>query len=541
MKQHLKKENGSALLLAIAVLLIFTILGLSLMTITTNGVAKNSSRQDVVKATDLADKGIEYMVNDIQKYLEDKIKNTPHGKNEFYNLLENTFNDKKYLCSENGGFTIPGENGSETKVCIEKVEMVSNDEKDLYKRLVTFRSTGIVNGKEKTTKSTVIIGTDAVPDQLKYAISTNKDGDLYLHGGVEIQGDVKVDGNLVLSEQASWQSGNNYIWEQSVPTRITKSSNSVTAKLIMNADKYFYILNKNNKPSYSNHINGNKLNETKHYTKISPTTSDASKTFSSKFFNTENLQVITRDLPDDEVNVSNIVESYKNKKNITSYVNLSISNNNNNSLKNLNKKTEVYIENQKYCKSWFIVCLEYETNALIINGDNKEIHLTGQLYLDGDLTITNTNLKSDALIYVNGDVNIRDSTLNGLTNNSTLIIFATGEIKISNISEYKDTASKIKGFFYTKDNMIMYGVGSNIELQGGISAKRLILTAVRGNTKETKNGLTVDTIENQKKKPSRLKIIYDQNLISEYTEFKRDEETEFITELSPPEIIERKY
>lgn len=565
--KKLKEENGYSLLLAIAVLSIFAILGLTLMTITTNGISKNKSRQDIVQATDLSDKGTEYMINDLQKYLENQIKTNNYGKNDFYDLLDNTFNDTKYKCSNNSssGYTIPADNNSETKVCIERVDPVSSDEKDLYKRKVTFKSTGIVDGKEKTTRTTVILGTDAIPDQLKYAISTNKDGNLFLHGGVEIQGDVKADGNVILSEKASWISdGSTPVWEDSVPARIIKNTSSATPKLIMNTDKKLYVLKPDKASSnmYNSHIKGEYLKPNyvnNYYSSYSPTEANASSTISSKFFNTPNLQVVTRSLPDDSVNV---VTTINNKFNKTSkyYEKLTITSNNNNNLKNLSKTTEVFLgvkEVNGKCIRYKTdrrgnptnKCAEYEKvkqmvkSSLNIGDANKKnsIELTGTIYLNGNLKINNTNLKSDALIYVNGDVEISNSTLNGKNNNSTLIIFATGNIDIYNISLYKDTSSKIKGFFYTESDMIMYGVGSNVELQGGISARRLILTAVRGTTKETYSGLSVNSVDTQKQKNSRLKVIYDQNLISEYTEFKRDEQEEFITEINDPEIIERIY
>ena len=53
---------------------------------------------------------------------------------------------------------------------------MSNEEKDRYKRLVTFKSTGKVNSKEHITYAQIIIGTDAIPDQLRYAVSTNDEG-----------------------------------------------------------------------------------------------------------------------------------------------------------------------------------------------------------------------------------------------------------------------------------------------------------------------------------------------------------------------------
>jgi len=156
--------------------------------------------------------------------------------------------------------------------------------------------------------------------------------------------------------------------------------------------------------------------------------------------------------------------------------------------------------------------------------------LSGTYFINGDFNVNNTKLHSDAMLYVNGNVTIKDSTLNGIDSNSTLFIFATGDISISNISVVSATPSMLKGFFYSKQNMIMYGVGSNINLYGGISARRTILTAVRGNSKN----YTYESSKNQKetvitngvevpKRNSRLKITYDENLISHYTSFKRDE------------------
>lgn len=177
---------------------------------------------------------------------------------------------------------------------------------------------------------------------------------------------------------------------------------------------------------------------------------------------------------------------------------------------------------------------------------NYPIKLSGSYYINGNLDITNTNLQGDALFYVNGNVTIKESTLNGINSSSTIFIFATGDISISNISVDNDTPSIIKGFFYSKQNIIMYGVGSNINVHGGISAKRTILTAVRGSSynqnyesaARQRETVRENGVESPKRQ-SRLKITYDENLISEYTSFKRDEEEEFITELNEPETVER--
>lgn len=547
MTKQLQNEKGYTLILTVAVIVIFTVLGLSLLTLTSSGIKKNELRQDTVQAQDLSDKGIKYAVNDIQLLLQNAINSKSMGKTEFSKLLEDTIIPN---CSNGGGIIIPGEKQNqtkETKVCIDRVEMVSNDEKDLYKRLVTFKSTGIVNGKTRITTSKVIIGTDAIPDQLRYALSTNDGGDLYLHGGVEIQGDVKTDGNLIITRNAFWDYPESPNWEDSVGPRLIKDTKSITPKIIMkDSGKYIYLVQEQDYPNifHADDFFTNKNNFLNRYTKLSPTdTNTTDNLIHNYLFNTPNLSIVTRSLPADQIDVTAKIQE-QNDSTVNDHRNhrgdLIISSHDN-PAENFNRDDKILIGNK--CKQYKNnICKNYEGSGdLKIDTNDKTLNLTGTYYVNGDLTINDTNLKSDALIYVKGDVEIKESTLQGLDPDSTLIIFANGNIQISNISEYSDYTkpSTIKGFFYSKSNMIMYGVGSNIRLTGGISSKRLILTALRGNTTSDWFGINTDSIENQKKKDSRLKITYDEDLIQQYTTFMRDQQEEYITELNPPEYIER--
>ncbi len=558
-----KCEKGYSLLLSLTVLVIFSILGLSLLTLTTNSILKNQIREDRTQAIDISDKGIDFLTSSIQKELEDYVKTGTVGRADFQNKLNQIVQNSKYSCAL-GGVEIPSETG-QTRVCIEtnniqRVLNENNEAQDL-KRIINIRSTGIVDGKESVTTAQVMVGTDAVPDQLRYAISTNNGGNLYLHGGVEVQGDIKSDGNIILSKQATWFSGTTAKWEDSVTTRIRQAANSVTPKLILNEQNYVYVLKTNNKPSYDDHIAGTRLNSTANYTRLSPITPNASPTISAEFFNSPQLNVVTKDLSDDTLDISGTIlgkaSTGVNKK----YTSLNITTTNHETSRFAkNYETLIAGETDK-CVSYFLfICLKYEKtmskSSLTINGastiGNRRIDLSGTYYVYGDLSITNTNLRTDALIYVDGNVTIRESTLNGITDNSTLIIFATGEINIANISVDSDIPSVIKGFFYTKSNMLMYGVGSHIQLQGGISANRLILTAVRGSSRNNsfESGAAQALLYDHDRNPntpsipqrnSRLTVIYDQNLISEYTNFKRDKEEEFITEINDPEVIDRSH
>lgn len=561
---HITKcEKGYSLLLSLTVLIIFSILGLSLITLTTNSIVKNEIREDRTQAMDISDKGIEFLTLSIQKELEDYIQTGTVGRADFQARLTQVIQNSKYSCSK-GGVEIPSETG-QTRVCVDTdhIENVYNEKNELQelKRIIPIVSTGIVDGKENVTTAEVIVGTDAVPDQLRYAISTNNGGNLYLHGGVEVQGDIKSDGNIILSKQATWFLGSTAKWEDSVTTRIRQAANSVTPKLILNEQNNIYVLKTNNKPSYDDHIAGTRLNNTANYTKLSPTATNASSAISAEFFNSPQLNVVTKDLSDDKVEISGTILEKANSTLNKKYTSLNITTSNHETSR-FSKNYEVLVADEtEKCVSYFLFwCTKTETSlsksSLTINGSsiygNKSINLSGTYYVYGDLSITNTNLRTDALIYVDGKVNISESTLNGITENSTLIIFATGEINISNISVDSDTPSVIKGFFYTKSNMIMYGVGSHIQLQGGISANRLILTAVRGSSRNNtfESGAAQALLYDHDRNPntpsiplknSRLTVIYDQNLISEYTDFKRDKAEEFITEINEPEIIERSH
>jgi hypothetical protein len=460
------------------------------------------------------------------------------------------------------------------------------------KKKVPIQSTGIVNGKAVTTTTKIIIGTDAVPDQLRYALSTNNGGNLFLHGGIEVHGDIKTDNNLILSSNATWMRNSSPIWQPSVRTKLLPSPGSTTPKIIFSKeDKAAYELKKFEE--YNNHVAGVNLEKKNYYNKFSANTLQDQKDISKLFFNSPQVSVLTKTtLPQDSVEITNrIQEKYNLLSNKENYINNLHINSNSHETRNFNKQdvvfvsakgtekvTETYIDYEYKCvkteKVWVWIippiwgeyqtkCIEqiqievektrvlnkdtYKFGQMTINNGNKsqkqDVTLKGTYYVYGDLTINNVNLTADAIIYVQGKVDISNSTIQG-ADESTLIIFSNGNIDIYNMSvdKPKEEPSKIKGFFYTKQDMIMYGVGSHINLTGGISSRRLILTGVRGNAKN-ESYLTAtqqETLINGiAREYPRLKIIYDQDLISTYTEFVRDKEEEYIKSISDPELVDR--
>jgi len=151
-------------------------------------------------------------------------------------------------------------------------------------------------------------------------------------------------------------------------------------------------------------------------------------------------------------------------------------------------------------------------------------------------------------MYVDGDVKIEYSRINGLNKNGregSLIIFANGKIDIQNNSLYQDEPSQIKGFFYSEKELEMYGVGSNIRIEGGISARKIVLNAIRGrasnqrfeNAQKYSNDY-YEGVEGQRTRPSRLQIVYDPEIINTYSDIKSQEPV--ITDVDFPILLDRK-
>src|SRR5690625_7836407 len=109
-----KKEQGYTLFLVILIVVLFGVLATSLLTLTVSGAKRNAIREDVTKATELSEKGLQHIIQHIQKEISDEIENASLGKDEFILRFETILN--KYLCDE-------GKIGRAS--CRERVEMAS--------------------------------------------------------------------------------------------------------------------------------------------------------------------------------------------------------------------------------------------------------------------------------------------------------------------------------------------------------------------------------------------------------------------------------
>lgn len=554
-------QKGYALLITLILLLLVSVLGIAMMTTNLTAATQNKTRESVVQSEDLAVKGAEFFSMSLQSELEKSINNTRLTVPEYINKLKSILQKNAYQCL-NGNVIIPTDITGTTNVCIEKIYIEGNQNPTAtqlaaaLKWIVVVKSTSVVNGQTRTVRQHIMYGTDNVPDQLRYALSSNQSGNLYLHGGIDIYGDVKTEGNLILSNTAFWKSNNEVRWVDSLAPRII--SRSFTPKVILPPDNNYNVYTMKDTSSISDfdfnngHLTGkyfksglnsserNFLN--RHYDKHNIGNPSDVSTIKNYLTDGNNVNFERRSLPADNLNISDQISLNKNTVTYRNLFTTSI-NNNLDTRFTTNKNSSFYFGAESYCARWsWFVCVETrvrEANSnLNISSSNTSSPLVvkGIYFINGNLNISNTILNSDAIFYVNGSVSMTNSSI---VDGSNLFIFSNGEIEISNMSVDKNTPSKIKGFFYTKENFLMYGVGSNIYLNGGISAKRIVLTGLRG--KSSNN--TFDSVTNQnmlisgERIASRLTIDYDPNLIPEFITFTRPADTELTPTMNQPLII----
>lgn len=613
--KHLHNQRGYALLLTIGIVVILTVLGISLLTLSASGIKKNTSREDNVQAHKLSQMGLEFVSNEIFNKVQQQLGTDGLPVRAYKESLENTLNE--YLC-----FPTQTEPDATTLSKIQSGEMVPNfkqissstgdgqycvlnykneiqqdGKENELKKDVVFLSYGTAGAHDSILISKVKIGTNSVPDHLNYVIGTNitsntpKDGEgnLLLHGGVELKGDTKVEGDLIAWDYA-YGGGQ---WVDSVLPRMLPTEQNTKASLVLKGSAYQI----KRKTDYDNHIKRSNFDYNSSYKKL--VNSKGEPAVEQLFHPDYTPSLVTRNPEKSPILITAEEPNY----NFLNQSGISNITTNTTTLSNQNYPTEKVTYTHRYtveeCKKWVCKDVTYTNNKAnyelqnsnsyyglavpsnlsikknnttltlqkdsLENGgtlyvgknlnignqntndlsDKPNIYLNGAIYVKGDLNIQGAELYANALIYVEGDVKIKYSSVKGLDlsddKKGSLVIFAKGNIDISNNSVNTDPEaapdtengpSTITGFFYSEGNFEMYGVGSNMIISGGVSAKRIVLNGIRGRSSigNPKNYLKYyspnyywEKAENQNSRSSRLRIYYNPDIISTYSDLKQKE------------------
>lgn len=620
--QLTNNEKGYSLLLTMFVFILFTVLAMALLTATLTGSKRNQTSEHNIQARELAMMGVDHLTNQINKDLKKELGENGLTQDQFKSKLETTLT--KYI---SGIARNTGETGSyEAKIT--NIDSVNDNS---LKKRATIVSTGIAEGKKKSITTSVVFGAQSTLDTLKYTVGAYKsdelskkckkdskycvegEGNLFLHGGVSIKGDFKVDGNIITTDRGYALLDGRQYWIPSVFPTASPADRQKASHIVLKGNVYTF----SHSPDYNTHIKTTNFNqgttvkekvctgfwifqkckyvEKTIDSKYVNTTADLSKAFSGT------LPVITQREPvRDDIQIENQKNvfyfpedssvtyaqtsdggdiktfnrdlSYQYKKVYPQYC----KNNNckspstdenfkftgNNYFGNFATKRDLYIRGSSsdYKETKFENGAYIGGNLTIGNTDIskypgrddpsnfEKIKLDGPIFVEGNVTIEGVNGQFNTIMYVKGDVTIEYSVINGIDNTGSLIIFAGGDIKIRNNSIYQDDPSNIKGFFYSERALEMFGVGSNIKIEGGVSARRIVLNAIRGKASKSSfsgsHKVDDDYYEGQASQQnlplekSRLQIIYDPNIMNTYADLKSREP--MVISVDPPQITERK-
>lgn len=593
--KRLSNEMGYALFLTILIIMVFSIMAVSLLSFTLSGAKRSSISENRIQAEELSEKGLQHILAEINDQLESELGESGLSVSEFKDKLNEVLD--KYKCDINENIIVNDLTTGSYEVCISDYEnsMKASGEENELKKIVKFVSTGESNNQNKQREYYVEIGVDSVPDALKYLLSTVEvegekkpsDGNIYLHGGIELYGDIKVGNHLFTHVQGPRLLGNHYYWMYTTLPLLYSSTGNSSSNIFLGGKLYqysdqFYTHKDFDKGSYgeNEYIKTSDDFYEDHLDWENSSSFYKESTLNDMFANKDKLpKIVNRDWKGNKVNINERIQeglsaltphtkinrdrvrsglnsdhiiqfTYDKKKESTSIFK------GKNKFKG-GKITPKYTKNVKFLDghhkfdSMYIKGNVFIGNLSTSNNPSNYDDITiegytentgARIFVDGDVIIQGANLTSNLTIYTTGTVTVKHSTIQGYKFSDgidgSLIVFAKGNIHLSNNSRYKNKPSELKGFFYSEDVLEMYGVGSNIKIHGGIAARRITLNAVRGNYlnessdyADLKNPTNINS-------PSRLVIQYDTDLIENYLRLNPPEP--IVREIDPSKLIDRK-
>lgn len=174
-----------------------------------------------------------------------------------------------------------------------------------------------------------------------------------------------------------------------------------------------------------------------------------------------------------------------------------------------------------------------EGKWLIIDGDanfedngQKALDIKGNILITGNLKLTG-NLSFDSVIYVLGQTTIKNADIHCYQNSCTtgtidediwknpaFILMTQGNLDINLVNKFNESTSGINGYLYTASVADVYGVGSLLNVTGGLFSKdNLTINSFRGNAADGTPELTFT--EKADIEFSRFKIVNNKRLFFE--------------------------
>ncbi|MDD9267820.1 hypothetical protein ACFPES_12360 [Paenibacillus sp. GCM10023248] len=575
--KRLKEERGSALLIVLFMILIFTMLGLAVLSASIGGAVRSETKQKDVQSLHLAEKALNEAVARIKATLDGREDFNPEALEAELtsmfpaiesNTVETEFADEPVTSAE----LIKEENGAPPQIKI----------------TVTANIDGVVRKLEQ------LVGINAYPDVLNYAAGS--EGNLILNGSPYfLGGDLYAGKKLQIKNQAE------YIYNSENGEISTANVGKYTylegKAFVQTLDDFTFCdagMNPNCSPEQYTSINATtdkglttiptvlgvqkdhvELKSQEDFVQLNMDESFIDKVTEAVSGNATERAIIKNNYnPNDPTQLESYLQSRTDRLKLAVYDriddeeyetkraadiaaihdqaglsggsylykgNFNIGNGGDFNQLVFTKEAKAYREpiangSTYYSSNWFII--NGDLNIDNENLDDKPrdpIKIRGNILVTGDANIKG-DVTMDATIFVLGSTNILDASISGITedgeNYKELVMLSKGEVLISRVNSFKDLPSggydgknpkngnitRLDAFFYTDSNAELYGVGSVFWIKGGFFAKGdLTINAVRGNTKESSD-LTSLYIEpgqsNMQNSSSRFIIEYNKDIFT---------------------------
>lgn len=491
-------ERGSTLLVVLLMVLVFSILGLSILSTSIGGAKRTEFREEQVQ-TDLEDiRTLNEAVAYIKELIEQKY-DPEMSNNQYKNLIEQITNNPY-------GYNI--DDLSETEEYRNKININQDFTRVLH----------VDSGKYSQ-----LVYITGIPSFLKYAAGSR--GILTLNGSTFFEeGNIYAKEMLRVSNKAKYIFGENKVKE----TYLSSVSNNSQSYLFIEEEK----IEKCSSNCYENGITNNENFYTVPVSQINEAFEPHAPIYTRD--NTEYIGVNIERTFKEKLQVAGFIDSISDpyQYSVTDIINnaseLTMPIKIINSFEEIDESDSPYINGYLFKASgtepiyvdidsvqldknkWIVI----DGDAVVENSFGSSLQFSGNMLVTGDLTIRGgtseeipEDIYFDSTIYVLGTTTVNNVNIRGL-NDGELILMSEGTLEIARINKFKNNEENIiKAYLYTSQDAVVYAMGSYLFVEGGIFARgNLEINAYRGNATANPGDIDISFESRANMESSRLRI-----------------------------------
>ncbi|WP_422658547.1 hypothetical protein ACK8P5_23245 [Paenibacillus sp. EC2-1] len=515
---RISEERGSALVLVMFIALLFTILGVTVLSAAVGGAQRTETRKNDVQSLHLAEKTLEETVAYITAELESKVKlSNNSNKDDLDYLINNYLSNLK-----NNNVILP--TSTELTDAEGQIMDIDYERIEEYGQPVSYKLTLLaqadVNGVQRELIQEVVF--DTFPDFLKYTLGS--EANLTINGSPEVTGNIYAGVKLYVSDEAQYDFHSNSLTMKSTPfelkpseglkdsgeahiqslkdvmyTQNDKSGSMSAADMleegiiwpgILPMDKlkiknHRKFVQMNVEESFLDKVMeaiGNRAGVDRGYVR-----SKISEVGLAEFLGDYLLKYdvsipgtlpVRPLVPEDSLEPEDIMlwTDYRNA--IERFTRPADSQVIKGDLvfDGVELAGIQYKDGVSKSGKWYVV----DGNMKIDNYSDHAMFIHANLLVSGNLEIRG-NVQLDSTVFVLGSTLVEDASIGG----SGAVVISKGPILVNRFDAFKETTQTLNAFFYTDATAELYGVGSIFSLNGGFFAKGdLTVNAVRGEAKD---------------------------------------------------------